>query len=96
MKESTSRWLRKPLLAATGILGALALAAPSMAARPIVHDGEYYFLEAQYKDAWEKENKEIDARLAETGSFSRRARRRTGTAGRRAVTRPISACWSTT
>lgn len=65
MKESTSRWLRKPLLAATGILGALALAAPSMAARPIVHDGEYYFLEAQYKDAWEKENKEIDARLAE-------------------------------
>ena len=65
MDKSMNHWLRKPLLAITGVLGALALAAPSMAASPIVHDGEYYFLEAQYKDAWEKENKEIDASLAE-------------------------------
>jgi arylsulfatase len=31
----------------------------------IIHDAEYYFMEAQHRDAWTKENKEIDAKLAE-------------------------------
>ena len=31
----------------------------------IVHDGEYNFLEAQYGEQWAKEDKEIDAKLAE-------------------------------
>ena len=31
----------------------------------IVHDGEYYFLEAQYGEQWAKEDQEIDAKLAE-------------------------------
>jgi len=32
---------------------------------PIVHDGEYNFLEAQYGEQWAKEDKEIDAKLAD-------------------------------
>ena len=31
----------------------------------IVHDGEYYFLEAQHQKEWVAEDKEIDAKLAE-------------------------------
>ena len=34
-------------------------------AKDIVHDGEYYFVKAQYGDNWDKEDNEIDARLAE-------------------------------
>jgi arylsulfatase len=33
--------------------------------RKIVHDGEYYFLEAEYGEQWAKEDQEIDAKLAE-------------------------------
>ena len=32
---------------------------------PIIHDGEYYFLEKQHGKKWAKEDKEIDAKLAE-------------------------------
>jgi arylsulfatase len=31
----------------------------------IIHDGEYYFLEAQHGEKWAKEDKEIDTKLAE-------------------------------
>lgn len=51
MKTGKINWLNKPLLAAAGLLGALALSAPALAAKPIIQDGEYYFLEAGYKDA---------------------------------------------
>jgi hypothetical protein len=34
-------------------------------AQDIVHDGEYNFVKAQYGDNWDKEDNEIDARLAE-------------------------------
>jgi arylsulfatase len=34
-------------------------------AKDLVHDGEYYFVKAQYGDNWDKEDNEIDARLAE-------------------------------
>jgi hypothetical protein len=42
----------------------VAIAVPTMAAKPIIHDGEYYFVEAQYKDAWAKEDKDIETKLA--------------------------------
>jgi len=34
-------------------------------AKDIIHDGEYYFVKAQYGDSWDQEDKEIDAKLAE-------------------------------
>ena len=36
-----------------------------LAAEDIVHDGEYYFLKAQYGEKWAKEDREIDTKLAE-------------------------------
>ncbi|NIU08826.1 MAG: sulfatase-like hydrolase/transferase [Phycisphaerae bacterium] len=45
------------------LLGAGAVAANE--GGEIVHDGEYYFLEAQYGEQWAKEDQEIDAKLAE-------------------------------
>ena len=33
-------------------------------AKEIIHDGEYNFVKAQYGDAWDKEDKEIDKKLA--------------------------------
>ena len=39
--------------------------AQTVAAKDIVHDGEYEFLEAQYGDAWTAEDKEIDVLLEE-------------------------------
>ena len=39
---------------------------PVMSAdNPIIHDGEYYFLEAQYGEKWAAEDKDVDAQLAE-------------------------------
>lgn len=37
----------------------------ALAAKEIVHDGEYYFLKAQHGQKWAKEDKEIDAKLTE-------------------------------
>ena len=36
-----------------------------MAAKDIVHDAEYYFLEAQNGEQWAKEDKQVDKMLAE-------------------------------
>ena len=65
MKTSILSRATTPLKISIGLLGACMLSVPAFAAKPIVHDGEYYFLEAQYADAWEQEDKEIDAKLAE-------------------------------
>jgi len=43
----------------------LLLLAPFASAEEIIHDGEYYFLEARHGEKWAKEDREIDARLAE-------------------------------
>ena len=43
----------------------LLLLAPFASAEEIIHDGEYYFLEARHGEKWAKEDKEIDAKLAE-------------------------------
>jgi arylsulfatase len=48
------------------IFGLLAFGAPAaQAAGEIVHDAEYYILEAQNGERWAAEDKELDARLAE-------------------------------
>ena len=47
------------------IATSLTLCFPALAAKPMIHDSEYYFLEAQYMDSWAKEDKEIDAKLAD-------------------------------
>ena len=46
---------------------ASALAANTMAKEPagIIHDAEYYVLEAQHGEKWAKEDKELDQKLAE-------------------------------
>ena len=41
------------------------LMAMPLSAKEIVHDGEYNFVKAQHGEAWAKEDKEIDAKLAE-------------------------------
>ena len=49
-------------------LAGAALLAASMgaqAADPIVRDGEYYFVEAQHKEAWQQEDRQIDSKLAD-------------------------------
>jgi arylsulfatase len=44
---------------------ALVCAAPAARAAEIVHDAEYYVLEAQNGEQWAAEDKELDARIAE-------------------------------
>ena len=33
--------------------------------KPIVHDSEYYILNAQHREKWAVEDKELDAKMAE-------------------------------
>ena len=49
----------------TVIFSAGLISMSTQAARPIVHDGEYYFVEAQYKDQWAAQDKDIEAKLAQ-------------------------------
>jgi len=46
-------------------LAMIVLAPWNASAKKIIHDGEYYFLEAQHRDAWAQEDKEVEAKLAE-------------------------------
>ena len=46
-------------------LAAVLAVSVSAAAKDIIHDAEQYVLEAQHAEAWAKEDKAIDARLAE-------------------------------
>ncbi|MDH3993154.1 MAG: sulfatase-like hydrolase/transferase [Gammaproteobacteria bacterium] len=55
----------KALKCAAAALAAVFISGQAMAAKPLVHDGEYYFVKAQYGDSWDKEDREIDAKLAE-------------------------------
>jgi arylsulfatase len=68
MMKVLSEWRRHALRGAVGMVGGMVMTLPVWAAKPIVHDGEYDFLAAQYKDQWAGENKEIDAKLAELRS----------------------------
>jgi arylsulfatase len=49
----------------TVIFSAGLISMSTQAARPIVHDGEYYFVEAQYKDQWAAQDKDIEDKLAQ-------------------------------
>jgi arylsulfatase len=46
-------------------LSCLALSSLAMAARPIIHDADYYILEAQHADAWQKADAAVDSKLAD-------------------------------
>ncbi|QFU77296.1 sulfatase [Halioglobus maricola] len=61
MNKQRSGWRSKALCSVIG----LTMMSPVLAAKPIVRDGEYRFLEAQYGDEWAKEDKEIDQKLAD-------------------------------
>jgi arylsulfatase len=54
-------WLAQGLVALLFVFGAATVQAKDK----IVHDAEYYILEAQYGEKWAEENKEIDNKLAE-------------------------------
>ncbi len=55
--------LTKIFMAATAV-ALLATGGPAFAGGSIVHDAEYYILDAQHGDVWAAEDKELDARLA--------------------------------
>ena len=58
--------MRKSLIAMSAIVCASLLSIGGVqAASKIIHDGEYYFLEARHGEKWAKEDKEIDTKLAE-------------------------------
>ena len=58
--------MRKSLIAMSAIVCASLLSIGGIqAASKIIHDGEYYFLEAKHGEKWAKEDKEIDTKLAE-------------------------------
>ena len=57
--------LPSALRALMALMGALTLATQALAAKPIVHDGEYYFLKSQYGEQWASEDKSIEAELAD-------------------------------
>lgn len=65
MTKKNFAWQKPALCLATYIAGIVFMAPQTFAAKPLVHDGEYYFLQAQYKDVWEKEDREIDSKLAD-------------------------------
>ena len=46
-------------------LASLAFMAPSASAKDIVHDADYYVLEAQHGKQWAKDDKAVDKKLAE-------------------------------
>jgi arylsulfatase len=47
-----------------GVLGALGCSVAAVAAQPIVHDAEYYHLEAQHGEAWAEDDAAVDEILA--------------------------------
>jgi len=47
------------------IISTLILSASILAQDPIIHDGEFNFVQAQYKQAWDTQDKDIDAKLEE-------------------------------
>jgi arylsulfatase len=52
-------------LAAGFLLAGVVAPAVAQESGPIVHDAEYYIIEAQNGQAWAAEDEELDARLAE-------------------------------
>ena len=65
MKAKHSRSLARLMHRAAAVAGACLLSTAAHSAKPLVHDGEYYFVQAQHKDQWAQEDKAVDAKLAE-------------------------------
>ena len=57
--------MHKYLIAISALVCASVLSSGLQAAGKIIHDGEYNFLEAKHGEKWAKEDKEIEAKLAE-------------------------------
>jgi arylsulfatase len=57
--------MRKSLIALSAFACVSVLSDGLQAAGKIIHDGEYNFIEAKHGEKWAKEDKEIDAKLAE-------------------------------
>ena len=56
----------KTNIAKTAVVALLALVAAGVAsAQDMIHDAEYYILEAQNGERWAAEDKELDAKLAQ-------------------------------
>ncbi len=64
MQRSTGFWLSLTVIA-TMVLAAGAGLARAQGKGKIVHDAEYYIIEAQNGQKWAAEDKEIDKKLAE-------------------------------
>lgn len=54
----------KTLKTASVVLATFAISPLALCAEPLVHDGEYYFLESQHGEQWQQEDKSVDAKLA--------------------------------
>ena len=52
------------LATGTAVLAVLAMTAPAASAADIVHDAEYYILEAQNGEKWAEDDRVIDEKLA--------------------------------
>jgi arylsulfatase A-like enzyme len=55
----------KALRASIALLAACATSMATFAAKPIIHDGEYYFVQSQYGQEWASEDKAVETRLAD-------------------------------
>ena len=64
-KNSRETIGRKQMRLMTGVIVGSVLAATPTLAQDIVHDAEYYVLEAQHGDAWAAEDKALQAKLDE-------------------------------
>lgn len=65
MQILVTRYLARSLKCAGSLIGAFVLSASVQAAKPLVHDAEYYILAKQNGEQWALEDKDIDQRLAE-------------------------------
>lgn len=65
MRQNVQNAMKLSAVAST-LLGSLAGIEPSFGQQqPIVHDSEYYILDAQHGERWAVEDKDLDNKLAE-------------------------------
>lgn len=74
MKTRIKTTKTRAQLATFAFLAGSLAALPAIAAKPLVHDGEYRFLERQHGERWQQEDKAIDTRLSELRENSGGAR----------------------
>jgi arylsulfatase A-like enzyme len=65
MEQSTTKQIMHAVVAAAAISLVAGIQPVSAQQRPIVHDAEYYVLDAQHGARWAAEDRELDGKLAE-------------------------------